>query len=141
MSVTRTLTDDLLDLCVQEGLALEKEAQRVPRPPDPVRCLVIYRYPGETPSSSLDKTVIDKPRVQFTFRDRKSLPAERWAEQVYDWFSANGENLVINGLEYVSIEPITSPASIGEDDKRNPIFAFNARIDRVTVEDGASVRP
>lgn len=123
--------DELVDLVIASGLAVEAECYVGRRQPLPVRCMTLYATPGEPPLRSF-QTTTERPRVQFTFRDARYPDAEAWAVTVWK-LCESVENRTLGGVEYLYIEPFGSVAGMGEDDNNHPIVGFNVRIARVIM--------
>lgn len=125
------MLDELLTLIVASGLALEAECSGGKRFPTPIRQMTLYATPGEPPLRSFN-SVIEHPRVQFTFRDVRYPDAAAWAVAVWK-LCERVENQTLGATEYIFIEPFGSVAGMGEDDNHYPIVGFNARIARVIM--------
>ncbi len=124
--------DELIDLVIASGLAVESECYGGRRQPLPVRCMTLVATPGEPPGRTLNGTVIEHPRVQFTFRDARYPDAEAWAVAVWK-LCESVENRMLGSVEYLYIVPFGSVAGMGEDDNLHPIVGFNVRIARVIM--------
>lgn len=127
------MLDELIDLVITSGLALEAECSGGQRFPLPLRQMTLYATPGEPPERTLNGTVIEHPRVQFTFRDARYDDAAAWAVAIWK-LCESVENRTLGGVEYLYIEPFGSVAGMGEDDNNHPIVGFNVRIARVIMQ-------
>jgi hypothetical protein len=126
------MLDELIDCVIAAGLAVDAECSGGTRFPEPVRQMALYATPGEPPEYTFSGTVIEHPRVQFTFRDVRYDDAARWAVSVWK-LCTTIENATLGGTEYISIEPYGSVAGMGTDDNKHPIVFFNARVARVIL--------
>lgn len=125
------MLDEILDLIIASGLALSAECTAGFRLPLPLRQLTLYSTPGEPPLRSMDN-VIDRPRVQFTFRDSRYDLATAWAEGIWK-LCERTENQMLGATPYLYLAPIASITGMGEDDNNNPIVGFNVRVARVII--------
>lgn len=97
-------------------------------PDAPDDAVALYQYPGEPPARTLgNSTAYEKPRLQVLIRNNSSNLANQQAYEITNFLKyINSET--VNGVYYLQVFPVSSPAELGPDSKNRQRWAVNFSV-------------
>lgn len=97
-------------------------------PDAPNDAVGLYQYPGEPPDRTLgNHSNYEKPRLQVLVRDSSSANANTRSYEICNFLKTiNGQT--VNGVYYLQIFPVSSPAELGPDSNQRQQWTTNFMV-------------
>jgi len=97
-------------------------------PDDPDGAIAVFQYGGSAPEETLGNPVlIEKPRTQIIVRDVDITVAFSRSYEIFFWLTAL-KQVSLNGVSYMRIRPIASPAELGPDSANRQRVVVNYEV-------------